>query len=272
MDWLSPIRISGTGMEDGAFEKAMTETEIASVAQNWLHTHGWETYPEVVLRDFPGRPDLVATRGSLCQVVECKRALTLGVVEQACRWRLHTRPDQTGIPHLIWIVVQRSRGRRSELLMHVIREFGLGLMTIGKEPARQLRYSDAEETVPQHYQLYQEVAPSVQPGARRTAGTLMRQLNPDMRIATPGAKGGKTAFMTPFKRTVTAIQGLMSDGEERHIDHILEWLNSRGGHHYATDKSAKSALPAQLERLGFERSRDFGPWFVQAPQEERASS
>ncbi|MFY0990924.1 hypothetical protein [Halomonas sp. C05BenzN] len=270
IDWLSPIRLTGTGDEEGAFDNAMTETEIAAVADQWLRQHHWETYPEVVIETFPGRPDIIATRASICQVIECKRSLTLGVVEQASRWHWHSRPEQSGMPHLIWIVVQRSRGRRNELLCHLIREFGLGLMTIEKTPALRFRYSDEEEVRPQEYRLHQEICPRLQPGSRRAAKTLMAHLNPDMRIATPGARGGETTFMTPFKRTMAAIEQLMADGKEHHIDHILEWLNTRGGHHYATDRSAKSALPAHLDRLGYRRTRDYGPWFASPETKKEA--
>lgn len=270
IDWLSPLRLSGTGEEEGAFDRAMTETEIASVAQKWLDHHGWESYPEVVLESFPGRPDLIATRANICQVIECKRSLTLGVVEQASRWRWHSRPEQSGMPHLIWIVVQRSRGRRSELLCHLIKEFGLGLITISKKPAMRLPHDGGVDLTPQRYQLYQEISPTLQPGSRRAAATLIAQLKADTRIATPGARGGATTFMTPFKRTMVAIEGLMADGKEHHIDHILEWLNTHGGHHYATDRSAKSALPAHLDRLGYRRTRDYGPWFALPETEKEA--
>lgn len=255
--------LKGTGKEPGAFDKEMAETEIAWVVNQWLQSHSWETYPEVVLETFPGRPDIVATRRGICQVFECKRSLTLGVIEQASRWRTHSRPEQAGMPHLIWVACKRTPYRSNSLLWWLMREFGIGLMSIEKRPAVEIRYGDEVETYPQQYNISRRLAPRIQPGSRRAAATLMRQLNPDMRIARPGARGGETEYMTPFKRTMAMIDAfLRSDpGKERHIDHIIEHLNANGGHHYGSDRSARSAIPPHLDRLGYPRTRNWGCWF-----------
>lgn len=261
--WSMPVYLEGTGKEDGALDKAMAETEIAQVTDQWLQKESWEIYPEVVLASFPGRPDLIATRQGICQVIECKKSFNLSVVEQAARWRLFEREDQTGMPHLIWVVVQRGRARRSELLMRVMKDFGIGLVTIDKQPARELRFNGETEVVPQRYTLYRELAPTIQPGSRRTASNLIDQLNPDMRIATPGARGGETEYMTPFKRTMFKVEKLLQGDPEKelHIDHIIDHLNKSGGHHYGSDRSARTSIPPHLDRLGFPRSRQWGCWF-----------
>lgn len=262
-DWNMPTDLKGTGHEEGAVDAAMTETEIARVTDQWLRQESWETFPEVVLAKFPGRPDLIAHRRGICQVLECKRSFNLSVVEQAARWRLHERDEQLGMPHLIWVVVQRARSRHSDLLMRFMREFGIGLLIIDKQPARELRYSGEVETTPQRYTLHKHILPRIQPGSRRSARHLIAQLNPDMRIATPGARGGETEYMTPFKRTMAMVDSFLSESpeRERHIDHIIEHLNKNGGHHYGTDRSAKSSIPAHLDRLGYPRTKEWGCWF-----------
>lgn len=141
-DWESNCTeyLAGTGEEPGAFDKEMTETEIAWVADQRLRTQSWETYPEVVLETFAGRPDLIATRRGICQVFECKRTLTLGVIEQASRWRTHSRPEQAGMPHLIWVACKRPQYRSNNLLWWLLREFDIGLMSIEKQPAVETRF------------------------------------------------------------------------------------------------------------------------------------
>jgi len=99
------------------------------------------------------------------------------------------------------------------------------------------------------------------PGSRRAAKQLMSLLNPDMRIATPGARGGEAAFMTPFRRTMGLVEQLMADGQERHIADIVRWVNKNGGHHYSSDSAARNSLSQQLDRLGYPRTRPYGPWF-----------
>ncbi|MBZ9559046.1 hypothetical protein KGQ96_13365 [Halomonas coralii] len=268
-DWESNCAeyLTGTGKESGAFDKAMTETEIAWVVDQRLRTQCWETYPEVVLETFPGRPDIIATRRGICQVFECKRSLTLGVIEQASRWRTHSRPEQAGMPHLIWVACKRPQYRSNNLLWWLMREFGIGLLAIEKQPAMEIRYSGEAEIQPQSYRIYRQLAPRIQPGARRSAQCLIDQLNPDMRIARPGARGGETEYMTPFKRTMAMIDTyLRADPEaERHIEHIIDYLNAHGGHHYGTDRSARGAIPPQLDRLGYPRTREWGCWFKAKP-------
>lgn len=267
MTWDMPVNLQGTGREEGAMEQAMTETEVARVADQWLRQESWETFPEVVLEHFPGRPDLIAHRQGICQVLECKRSFNLTVVEQAARWQLNERPEQHGMPHLVWVVVQRSRSRHSRLLHRFMREFGIGLVVIDKEPAMELRFDDQVEVRPQRYRLHRQLAPRIQPGARRMAERLIAQLNPDMRVATPGARGGETAYMTPFKRTMAMIHEFLQQEphRERHISHIIDFLNRNGGHHYSSDASAQTSIPSQLDRLGYPRSRDWGCWFKGMP-------
>lgn len=266
-----PSILHGTGDEEGAESPKMTETELARVLDQWLHQHAWETYPEVVLQGFPGRPDLIATRNGICQVLECKTSLTLGVIEQATRWHRLERLEQVGLPHIVWVAVPSPRGRRNELLDYLLSQFGIGVITVKKTPAVRwpggmskrggVERKRHEEFRAQSYQIAQAKVPRIVPGSRRAAKQLMSLLNPDMRIATPGARGGETAFMTPFRRTMGLVEQLMADGQERHIADIVRWVNENGGHHYSSDSAARNSLSQQLDRLGYPRTRPYGPWF-----------
>ncbi|WP_353980868.1 hypothetical protein [Salinicola endophyticus] len=255
--------LQGSGEEPWAFDHVMAETEIAWVVDQRLRAQCWETYPEVVLETFPGRPDLIATRRGICQVFECKRSLNLSVIEQASRWRTHSRPEQAGMPHLIWVACKRPQYRSNNLLWWLLREFHIGLMSIEKQPAVEHRYGGEVELIPQRYTITRRIAPRIQPGARRSAHVLIDQLNPDMRIAQPGARGGGTEFMTPFKRTMKMVDDFLASAPEteRHIEQIIDYLNENGGHHYGTDRSARSEIPPHLDRLGYPRTRKWGCWF-----------
>lgn len=266
-----PSILHGTGDEEGAESPKMTETELARVLDQWLQQHAWETYPEVVLAGFPGRPDLIATRNGICQVLECKISLTLGVIEQATRWHRLDRLEQVGLPHIVWVAVPSPRGRRNELLDYLLSQFGIGVITVKKTPAVRrpggmskrggVELRRLEEFRAQSYQIAQAKVPRIVPGSRRAAKQLMSLLNSDMRIATPGARGGETAFMTPFRRTMGLVEQLMADGQERHTADIVRWVNENGGHHYSSDSAARNSLSQQLDRLGYPRTRPYGPWF-----------
>ena len=88
----------------------LKETEIAEIAQMFFEQQGWDMFPEVVLPNFNGRPDLIGIKETLCSVVECKQSLTYPILEQLTRWHhdwneakesefLNT--DNKGIPHLL---------------------------------------------------------------------------------------------------------------------------------------------------------------------------
>ncbi|MGJ8518345.1 hypothetical protein [Carnimonas bestiolae] len=250
----------------------ISEQEIGWAMNQWLNREGWETYPEVVLSQFPGRPDLVGVRRGVCMVVECKRTLTFQVIEQAARWHFHSRPEQSGMPHLVWIACGRSRQRRSDLIYWLLHHFGIGLIEVDREPDRRwariktLHEGDDERGLFRY--SIQHCAPAfVQPGSRQMARRLISQLNHDMRIARPGARSGDTHYMTPFKRSIALIIDLLDShpDNEYHIEHIVDYLNKNGGHHYVSEASAKTSLTNHLDRLGFPRARKYGPWFKAKP-------
>lgn len=235
-----------------ADEDSLTEQEIALLAQRYLESTGHNVFPEVSLKLFSGRPDLIATRSGVCSVFECKARLTFGLVAQATAWH-RTQERECGMPHLIWLVVGSNRSRSSYaedgLLWQVIKQHSLGVLEASKRP----RVTCGAHTVSPLYTLRVIRYAGVQPGSRKSAHLLMRNLNPDTRIAVPGSRGGETVYMTDFKRTTIKMAMLMKDEQPRSLKDIVRNVSLRGGHHYSSDSSAISALRQHMSRLGYRR-------------------
>lgn len=247
-------------------EKKLTEQEIALVMQRYLEESGHETFPEVELKEISGRTDLIALRRGIVTVVECKVAMSLTLLEQATKWHDHQRyveagyaQRRPGMPHLIYVAVGKAHNKHSSafqgtsrLLQELIVQYRIGVMSVTKTPETVSGAGGPHETViPVSYQLTVDRCADVQPGSRRAARTLIGKLNPDTRIATPGSRGGRTIYMTDFKRTAIKMAKLMLDGQPRTLRQIIQKLNSRGGHHYRTDTLALGSLPASMAMLGY---------------------
>lgn len=244
--------------------KQLTEEDIAAIGEKWLRATAWETYPEVVLPIFGGRPDIIATKGSLCKVIEVKKSLSYPVIEQLTRWHMDYQEardnewaDETikGIPHLM-IALVAGFPSIGPLKRKILDDFRIGVVSIthrieGRAAAispTTVEYADEK------WKVTEWLPPKIQQGSRHTGHKIIEHLNPDMRCASPGASGKIGGYMTPFRRTLNKALGFIAEqkkGRQVHLDHIVQHLNENGGHHYASDYSASSSLEKALEREGF---------------------
>lgn len=268
------LRIEPIEVKNMATNEKMPEIEIAELAKVFFKHSGYKMYPEVVLDGFNGRPDYVCTKGkTLVHVMECKQSFTWGVFEQLYQWVREARMTR---PHLITAVVgdvSLSSGMQVRLEMMKANRFGL--LSINKRPNQHERIGFSKNGEYWHsnaiYTFNWILEPKIISGSRKTAHLIRNQLNDDMMIATAGARGGETEYMTPFKRTMARVsQVLATSSKELHITHILEGVNRLGGHHYTSDKSFIQSVPTFIRKfeLGEEAKRS-GPWFVGANRAEQ---
>lgn len=266
-----------------------SEAEIAEVAKVFLELNNWSVYPEVVIDLFEGRPDYVCEKHGLCQVVECKKTLTYPVIEQLARWQLeaeHRNKLQNGgyvkhrpiaIPHLLTAFVSSTNSRNSLLKQSLLDQYRIGVFSISKRPNIGMD-EDRNSKLPQlrsvmedywhleiedfTYIIRQESFPKLQNGSRDSAKFIIERLNKDMRCTKAGLKGGEADYMTPFKRTMNRVKEVLSDGKERHIQHIIDDIKLIGGHHYSSDKSAVASIPIFIDKFSIAiRTRKHGAWF-----------
>tara|TARA_Y100001956_G_scaffold78219_1_gene89664 strand:+ start:2005 stop:2946 length:942 start_codon:yes stop_codon:yes gene_type:complete len=259
----------------------MQETEIAEIARRFFSQKGYKLYPEVTTDIFPGRPDWVAVKETICAVVECKSSLSYGVIEQLARWPIYVgamqdseyvrNKDKYGIPHLlIAFTGEGGSSRMADLKEEILKQYRIGYYVVKREPCdfewykrssyrRGIKEGDFHsmcDTIHEcfldgfRYTVTERMSPRIQPGSRHTAHNIISQLNDDMMIGQAGAAGGQGTYMTPFKRTMVKVRDILAKGGEYHISEIITRLNNDfGGHHYSSDSSATSSLPALIEKL-----------------------
>jgi len=256
-------------------EQPMTEVEIAEIAQMFFEQRGWELFPEVVLKGFNGRPDLVAKKHQLCAVIECKKSLSYPVIEQLTRWRHdHNHRIERGyplkdiyaFPHLLIAFASGNNKPMALLKKEILRQHRIGyyeLTRIALDDKFRLHKNDELGRFYDHglddsycqwknfrYIVREVVPPKIQEDSRNTAHRILKQLNADMKQATAGASGREGGFMTPFKRTMNAVESILNRGGEYHIVDIMNALHKDfGGHHYSSDRAARNSIPDFIVKL-----------------------
>lgn len=268
-------------------ETIKDEAELAKITKVFLELKNWKTYPEVVIDLFNGRPDYVCVKNSeLCQVVECKKSLTYPLIEQLARWQIDAdkrmqwqtegHEERIAIPHLLCAFIIRKTGAISDLKKLLLKRYRIGVYTVSKRPnLRTLKRTEEPYFCTSgqdhwvlvwgefEYGIHQVISPKIQYGSRRTAIRIINALNDDMCCTQAGLRGGEADYMTPFKRTMNRVRQVLSDGKERHIQHILNEIQPLGGHHYCTDKVAMASITTYIDKFGIaKRTREQGPWFI----------
>lgn len=105
------------------------ETALGRVVVAWLKDWGWDVYQEVQVAPYGPVADIVATRGPLVQVVECKTAMSLRLLDQALGWG--------GLAHYVslatpaWALGRMRHNRNGgQAVEAVLREAGLGWLGV----------------------------------------------------------------------------------------------------------------------------------------------
>ena len=83
-------------------QQSQPETILAELVVNWLESQKWDVYQEVQIETYGKIADIVAVLGNLVWIIECKKSLSLSVMEQAYRWRRYA--------NFTSVAVQRRKG------------------------------------------------------------------------------------------------------------------------------------------------------------------
>jgi len=195
------------------------EQILAARVVSWLHAQHWEVYEEVRVERRQGRiADIVALRGPILWVLECKRSLTMNALAQAHRWAALKRS----------VVVPESRtgdssGRRFAL--EVCRRFDLGLVEVGRTG-----------------RVHERVPARIVRGHRHASVRLRAGLHPgQQRCAAAGSSRG--GHWTPYAETMRAVRRIVAARPGCTMREILEALDR---HHYGHDATARSCLARAL--------------------------
>lgn len=156
------------------------ETDLAQWADAWLRWQGFETWYEVEVRS--GRADIIACRGSLLWIVECKVSLSLEFVMQ-----LHDRLSNK-CNGVLGVVPGKNRSCSERVARRFLAPHGIGLLSASPEFSKMVLW----------------------PSLRRLDSSKLRaSLRDEHRRGVPGSQ---SEYWTPFKSLVEELQATLKPG------------------------------------------------------------
>ena len=192
-----------------------SEAQLVEDAGRWLLADGWDCYFEVAPWGAGApRADIVATRGPLLAIVECKLTLSMALLEQCRVWAKYA--------HLTWAAVPWCSP--TKLRLDVCELVGCGLVGFG-------RWSDSGGSVKRSAPLRRRVDHA---RIRRHLGEAQAQTKP----------GASHSFSTPFTATCTRLRALVrAQGGRIAVKEAIGQLE----HHYSSPACARSSLISRAE-------------------------
>jgi len=183
-----------------------SEVELASMVVGWLEQDSWDVYQEVL------GADIVAVRGPVLWVVECKKTMGFPVLEQAMHWRAEANG--------VWVATPPRR-QCHRVIKSFCSHVGVGWLEVEPRNSR----------------------PRVRPQFNRRASTgrIRSFLRPEHKTyAAAGSPTGRT--WTPYKETCRSLLARVSASPGISLREAMKEVS----HHYSSDSSARRSLVALL--------------------------
>lgn len=214
--------LSQRAKEDAAAAPPLTETAIGEAVVAWLRAQDWDVYQEVKagVHQAPVA-DIVATRGPVVWIIECKKAIGVEVLDQLLYWyRLGFANYFSAATFATCKQYVAPKTRISEVAKYLLNHFGMGGLYVDpKDPTHIIR-----EPLPRLHRRPKEWH------------DIRDYLHPDQRTRIPaGQKGGN--YSTPFQRTCDELRRLVEAGPISPKEAIEQM-----SHHYQCDSTARSCL------------------------------
>lgn len=209
-----------------------SEAELAAVFVAWLRQEGWDVYEEVCFGQCAA--DIVATRAGLVWVIETKRSLGFGVLEQARNWRPYAHYVSVGVPH-----AKESDGRA--LAIETAAWLGVGVLEA--RPGRcedRLLVTDWLNWHSTHGYLIREYPAPLHRSAHRKVGELLAHLVPQQQNGATPAGNAEGLRSTVFSRSAETIRthlASLKDGSD-----VKSLVTQLGKLHYANAASARQTI------------------------------
>ena len=190
----------------------MPETDVGAPVVAWLNADGWEVFQEVKASLKDSRApvaDIVAKRGPVLWIIECKKHLGTAVLDQLIYWNRRHMAN-------FYSAATTTGKANPESIDFILQGFGIGTIYV----------RDDEVTVGTN--------PKFQRHGKWQGIEQFLHEDQKTRLAA-GSKGGNVS--TPFQRTCDQLRNMVKAGPISPKDAIqaLE-------HHYACDSTARSSL------------------------------
>lgn len=206
------------------------ETELAQAVAAWLTEQHWDCYFEVQVYSLGRIADIVAVRGPVVYVIECKTSLSLKVLEQASLWRSHLRsiavPKCKRGPY-------RSGDRKGAYYL-ARRCLEIGVLEVSKR-----NLIDGSE----FWDVVQMVIPKLKRDYHPMAQQIRRALLPEHKTHVAPGSPSVEGRWTPYKSSIRSVRRFIRDNPGCTFREIGEEL---GKMHYANVGSAIGNLRQAL--------------------------
>jgi len=187
----------------------MKETDIAAAVIRYFQDRdeGWEIFQEV--KCGISIADIVARRGRLLWVVECKVGGFLAVLGQAERWLCHAN----------FVSIAMPGSTRTATMRRVMEPFGIGFIGVRSGYA------------------HSEAFPKLN---RRLFPELGKALHDDQKTFCPA--GSKHGYWSPFKNTCAEVKKYVHNNPGCSMKDMANGIR----HHYGNDAAAIASLRGWL--------------------------
>ncbi|MFG0330729.1 MAG: hypothetical protein ACF8PN_12640 [Phycisphaerales bacterium] len=200
---------------------SFSEQDLAAHVVSWLERQGWDVYQEVKAGPFEGRiADIVAVRGAVVWVVECKRSLNLQVIAQADDWPVVRR--SIAIPALR----VKRKDRLRAFAERACARFEIGVLEVGLTGS-----------------VVRRVPAPIRRAWLETSRKLREQLDTEHKSTAPAGLAAGPRW-TPYRRTMREALRVIRERPGITIAELMSVLES---HHYPTDFTARRAIARSLD-------------------------
>ncbi len=215
-------------MKDKAWPK--TETDLARPVVAWLREMGWEVYQEVQVHSYGRIADIVATRGPVVWVIECKRRLGLVVVGQAEFWK-----------HLANRVSVATASHPDTLMRQFLRVVGVGALTVTQTS----EYDDGPDRHLTRRNVFEIEETVLSPIWRKAKAKSIRSALTEAHKTYAEAGNNLGRRYSPFKGTCASVRRAVKE----HPGITMKELIDRVIHHYGNAATARGCI-AGWAKLG----------------------
>ncbi len=194
-----------------------SEAALAAEISRWLGGYGWEVYQEVQVERRGAVADLVAVRRTVLWVIECKRSLSLKLLEQAMAWR--------GRAHYVSLATTAPSRRPSAhtATAELCRLAGLGWL----------------EATPPRGRSGVLVGERVKAAiCRQAAVGALREALDEPQKSNAEAGNAQSKRWTPFQKTAEQLRTMTASEPGLLLSEAVE----RCEHHYASNQAARATL------------------------------
>ncbi len=213
-----------------------TESDLARWAIQHLQAEEWDCYPEVAVgkllssaatKEIGARfgeriADVVAIRGDLAMIIECKKSYSLSLLEQAVEW--------TRLSPLVAVAVpSATTGYKTVLKEHFRNHFGVGMYCVSP------------------HALSRRYAPRLLRHNLRWVEHIKSVLSAEMKLSVAGAS--QTWRRSPYQDTLLEVRCALADSDGISMRELFARLDDDQGdmrHHYSSSASMKASIGSMI--------------------------